>query len=798
MNILTMIDVDYYVDMDYWLSYGLPIMIYTFVPKTAGGPVPDGEFYIVDDVVHYRINGGGIYISQLWDYSVEVLTVRTWTGTYTYSVEQYELGEDTSRRIILLSPEVFVYFPLDRLSDHVPLARRQLTFEGVNVIRTGGEVPILSVAASGAARSITIREDLFAAIKIRYTESKWKQISDIERYLSAESVPNPHILAANLFPILKILTESSPQTVTPAPTLTMRPPVYQTLLPLVTEDGKDVGRVVAPPAIMTAVTPVRSLNNDTACVKGRIIDVRNKKVPPPRFKAYAREFLAFLVPQLQRGKGCPMDLDYIWDRQGRPTQRLRSEQTRFYLWLHRFVVKSFQKAEPYAKITYPRNISTTPTDHTLRFSCYTYAFKEACLKRCRWYAPCHTPRELTNAVMSFAQNREFVTLGDFAKFDGTVSEWLEENVDDPAYLIYFSNMWMDELSRLLAQEHNAPAHTSEGVHYNTEDSRVTGSPRTTDGNTMINGFVDYAAGREEGYAPINAWDSMGLNFGDDSINGRDPAIYTATAAHLGLVMKDAQKVPRGGAVTFLSRVFINPWTCGDSIQDPLRALPKLHLSFSNENVPVEVAAYNKAYGYLTTDPTTPFISHYCRAILRVMPAPENGALTRYETELRGDIRWINCLEDESETWPNPEETTPAMWTLVASALNCDVAELHAYCELLDKCKSPSTWPQPFKVIPIKVDVPAVFEGEIRRPLAIKEGPSIESPKPPVPDPDNNNEPREDKPVPKPVPSRPSVVHSPRADKQEKKARSPSRGHRPPFQRADKHWKRDEQAATGSS
>jgi len=244
-------------------------------------------------------------------------------------------------------------------------------------------------------------------------------------------------------------------------------------------------------------------------------------------------------------------------------------------------------------------------------------------------------------------------------------------------------------------------------------------------------------------------------------------------------------------------VFIDPWTCGDSIQDPLRALPKLHLSFSNENVPVEVAAHNKAQGYLTTDPTTPLISHWCRAVLRVQPAPEAGEILKYRTELHGDRRWVNSLDDETETWPNPEETTPAMWTLVASALNCDVADLAAYCQLLEKVRRPYDWPPPFQVVPIKVDIPAVFEGEIRRPLAIKEGPPIVT-QPPKPDPDNNNEPCQSKPIPKPLPSGPGVVHCSRANKQEKKARSTPRNHRPSFQRADKHWKRDEQEATGSS
>ena len=64
-------------------------------------------------------------------------------------------------------------------------------------------------------------------------------------------------------------------------------------------------------------------------------------------------------------------------------------------------------------------------------------------------------------------------------------------------------------------------------------------------------------------------------------------------------------------MTYLGRVFIDPLTSSDSFQDPRRFLPKLHLS-ANTQVSLEQAMYNKAIGYLVTDPLTPILSDWAQ------------------------------------------------------------------------------------------------------------------------------------------------------------------------------------------
>jgi hypothetical protein len=706
-QILKMIDVDYYADMEYWLAKGLPLMLYTFVPMTAGGPVPDGEFSILNDVVTYRITGGGHYVSRLWDYSHETITVPSHFGTYIYSIDQYSLADDNSRRVVLLTPEIFVYSPADWLLQSQPLQRQRFSYGSYNMVRTAGPVSLLSVSQPGVAHSISIKESLFLAIRQRYVESKWKQISDIERYLSANGVQEPSTYAALLFPILTVLDGAVPDTVvSPAPELGSVAPNYQTLAPLISEDGRPIGRIVAPPLLLTAVTPSRSLNNDTACVEHRITRVRNQTEPSIAFYGYASEFVEFLVPTPH--VGTPVGLDFVHDKQGRPSQRLRSEQSRWTLGLSEFLIRSFQKAETYPKIDAPRNISTVPTDHTLMLSMFTYAFKQDVLMKLSWFAPARTPRQIVNDVMALASSAPFLTPTDISRLDGSLSEWIATHLENAAYLRWVAPQYRNELMTHLRKENGARAITRHGVRYDTGYSRVSGSPRTTDGNSLDVAFIDYAAGRMSGLAARTAWDSMGLTYGDDGLTRRTSDAYKAAARQIGITVKEAESRYPGQSVTFLARVFLDPWTTGDTIQDPLRTAPKLHISFANKSVPVNVAAFNRAVGYLVTDPVTPLISHWCRAVKRCTGdlSPDIG---RHEMDLRADRRLV---DDPNDSWPAPEFPTGQMWEAVAAALSMSTDEVAAYCSRLDAVTSMENFPPPLARLPLVVKVPAVLEGEI--------------------------------------------------------------------------------------
>jgi hypothetical protein len=51
-HVIVMTDVDYYVDMEALLSYGRPVVLYSFTPQKVSGKVLDGYFTITNDLVH--------------------------------------------------------------------------------------------------------------------------------------------------------------------------------------------------------------------------------------------------------------------------------------------------------------------------------------------------------------------------------------------------------------------------------------------------------------------------------------------------------------------------------------------------------------------------------------------------------------------------------------------------------------------------------------------------------------------------------------------------------------------------
>lgn len=61
-------DVDYYCDMNRWLSIGQPCVLYTLVPQTLSHRAVDYAYHIKDDQVHYQVSGGAVYSHPLWKY----------------------------------------------------------------------------------------------------------------------------------------------------------------------------------------------------------------------------------------------------------------------------------------------------------------------------------------------------------------------------------------------------------------------------------------------------------------------------------------------------------------------------------------------------------------------------------------------------------------------------------------------------------------------------------------------------------------------------------------------------------
>jgi len=254
-------------------------------------------------------------------------------------------------------------------------------------------------------------------------------------------------------------------------------------------------------------------------------------------------------------------------------------------------LKSFVKNEAYSVPNDPRVITTNSTALTLRMSAFTYAMKEDILKKLPFYGPCKTPLEVHERIRLIGQ--EGLLESDYNRFDGSISKYLQDLVN-AIYLRWLNDgpdavEWVVLFQQVFVQK----ATTKHGVKYKPGFGTRSGSPITTDGNTLINAFISYSALREMGKTKDEAWSLLGLYTGDDGLNRNIPGLEAAmkmAVAALGLSIDIVSSVP-DSSIKFAGRCFPRPLTSLSSHQDVKRTLVKLHIS-GNKGVSRELAAYN--------------------------------------------------------------------------------------------------------------------------------------------------------------------------------------------------------------
>ena len=230
------------------------------------------------------------------------------------------------------------------------------------------------------------------------------------------------------------------------------------------------------------------------------------------------------------------------------------------------------------------------------------------------------------------------------------------------------------LTKLIKAELNCKSKTASGHKYDPNGSRLSGSPLTTDGNTLIATFVDYCALRLQ-YGPEQSWALLGRHYGDDSLcQGRIEDLQQ-TAADLGLNLKVEEK---RDSVTYLGREFPRPMDSTDSFQVATRVWPRLgaHTNDAHPD-PVEAMA-RKLRGYLATDSKTPILANYCRKFLALSGRAVDGPAS---------VGYISSASGGA--WPQSDAITMAeyaaslgMTTEQAEALDATIAAATALGDLV--------------------------------------------------------------------------------------------------------------------
>jgi len=691
-HIIKMVDVDYHLDIGHWVKKKRPIVMYTMVPMSLSGESFEGHYTVNDGCVELTENGGASYQHPLWDYSSDWITFEYWWGSIVCSVDSKHVSEH--RRVILLTPEFETYGPFGWL---VPGRRiRRQSFRvgpGVQRLDTTDEdgKRWASLKLDGRHTAVTVPVTLLEAAIIRLNNTKHPEICTVERFMNIEKdltreLPTP-FAASILYECITKTDRGLEINVQPrgGKVRWCEPVAFQAIGSiengyLATEDGKRIGRTVGVCIVdQPAVVPNESWNNDMASVTGRVTRLYNDTVPPQRLNALACEFIRKLIPI--PGIGALWSLDQVLEQRQKPAQRAKDEKEIPWITTQgNCHIQAFMKHEAMAKTNDPRNISSMPAQHNLRLAQMTYPFKEI-FKNFHWYMPGLKPREIAGRVVSFVSGFAKVVETDYSRWDGHLSVWMRVYLERAAVMRWLPDMFRAEFGRLIDQEVVTKGRTRHGVVYMNDGGRGSGS-YLTEMNTLENAFISYAASRLDGHNIDEAWCRIGCVGGDDGVSGALRVSIERAAAALGLKLK-AKERTTGDSVSFLGRVYIDPWTTDSSIQDPVRTLAKLHISFAAPEVPDDVALANRAIGYHTLDPTTPILSAWCERFLDRTSGTSGhlvDELTKYGARVSCDTPYYirGDVNPEGETWPQPPMGSQLVVQRMAELLECSGNDILAW------------------------------------------------------------------------------------------------------------------------
>jgi hypothetical protein len=335
---------------------------------------------------------------------------------------------------------------------------------------------------------------------------------------------------------------------------------------------------------------------------------------------YLEEFAELVVPDA--GIGVPWSMSEVDEVQDRATQRQSmARDLPWFSWEHSRL-SSFQKREPYQKITEPRNITPFGTKHRAGLSSFTYPFTDSILKKTNWYAFGLDPQQVALRIRDLASTVDKISNGDYSRWDGRVGV-MHQAVQSRLFLRWCAPYYRRELKELLDEEWNetfsAQSTTQFGIHYCVGTSRASGSPMTSCANTFLNAFEKYCAWRHSGLGPVASYDSLGIYGGDDSLDsGSLPESDMLWVVEQTGSVITWDTCSEGEPVPFLGRIYVNPWVTNASTIDVRRQLKRLTQTTAPVHVDLGTVLHRKATAFAVTDSTTPFLRSWTRAVFRLV------------------------------------------------------------------------------------------------------------------------------------------------------------------------------------
>jgi hypothetical protein len=398
----------------------------------------------------------------------------------------------------------------------------------------------------------------------------------------------------------------------------------------------------------------------------------------------------------------------VIEKQNRPTQRRGFEKVKNFMRMRKLIVSSFQKAESYWGFKHPRNISTVDADHRTRYASFIYPLSQEVLKPLPGWAFGKKPVEIARRMHDVCRGAATVTPTDYSAWDGTHSADLVK-FELALCLRFFHPQYHAEIRELLLSQYGATAFTKHGVRYNTGKSRLSGSSDTSDFNSLDNKFLQYCTYRDMGLTHREAMEALGLAGGDDGVAADiDIDKFRNVAESLGHVIKAEHLYP-GEPVPFLGRYYLNAWCDDYSVCDIQRQVKKLHLSGAPLTVSSEDCLLRKAQGILATDSQTPVVSHWARAVVRVLGDKE---INREGDQ--HDVSWFARQGySRAEQFPQrPMDTWEAAWEFAALQLETTQARVREVCGQLDAAVSLADFPVLAFTFSQPISVPVAVSGQL--------------------------------------------------------------------------------------
>lgn len=711
-DLIVCIDTDYYItNFDRLLSSGAPGLFFTFEPTKVSGN--DGECYyrIKDNKVIYEVSGGGRWEHEIWDWAgfgeyfyvdeVSRYASRTrlfarlfgFRGRVIYKRVFYRPWPQCPERIlVLLLPQyrVVTRSTLDLRGPGLtcPKLKRAIYTHpdkpDWNAIVSVGDDKELQVSYGPAgedASAVLPKTHFDAVAALENPQSVTSRMMGLDHKDPLDLAITTQFHTGKPRPSQPVLRLGRPA----QPVQVHWPLAAQYDAPVV--NWRDIGpALVEEPAMVPAIKRWEALSRS---IDERVTFVRNDTIPPKRFFNLANEFVALAVPA--PNTGVPLDLEETIKRLNKPSQILAIRSIIETIDMPpRQLIEAFVKNEPTTKNG--RIISSFPdVRYLVGFSQYSLSFRDAVLDDkdiTPWFMPGQNPNQIAREVVKYVSSVPEPVEYDFTNYDGSTPKFIQVHVTNAVYLRYFMRDYHSSLRQFLDQQISCPARAKRfGFRYEAGCGVKSGSPITCDGNSLGNAYTHYCAIRlADPDMPIDqAYRMIGPIFGDDSIGDvRYRKSWEHVCKSLGFRVKsEAYDASKG--LTFLSRVYIDPYGSTTTFQDPLRTLMKLHLTSRNQTVPLADAATDRAEGYLAIDRMTPIVSTYCKLVVEHYSSEVSSRAIR---ERRADKHrdkpyWLYS----GGAWPQNPRDRCRMEEVFAARMGVDVEYVRDYDAYLANVKS---------------------------------------------------------------------------------------------------------------